>query len=241
MKVELTSVVDDGELVIEKATRDCYNSIDKMPEGGSMLVKGCVKKGHKSILGHSSASFRITGVSRACMSQITRHRMAAFSVKSQRYVNHGIIPKKTLDKAYFDIIDNKTKAYILGWIFSDGNIYVNKDSGHYTMSIKLKSSDSYILNAFKYIVGVKANLFEYTDEGTTKLHLSCKEMINTLINKYGIIPNKSLSMNGKLAFKNIPKEFHKSFLLGLFDGDGTVGVAKRSESDVFAGIYSFSP
>lgn len=149
--------------------------------------------------------------------------------------------RKSLDKNYFDEINNKTKAYVLGWLFSDGNIYISKETGHYNISLKIKSSDDYILHAFKNIIGVKAKIHRYSDTNTSKLQINSKHMTSILQNRYGLVPNKSLTMNGKLVFKNIPKEFHKSFLLGIFDGDGTVGVAKRSKVDVFAGIYSFSP
>ncbi|MEG0770354.1 MAG: FAD-dependent thymidylate synthase [Clostridia bacterium] len=43
--------------------------------------------GHESPIEHASFTFGIEGVSRSLLAQITRHRMASFSVKSQRYVN----------------------------------------------------------------------------------------------------------------------------------------------------------
>jgi thymidylate synthase (FAD) len=43
--------------------------------------------GHESPIEHASFTFGIEGVSRALMAQITRHRMASFSVQSQRYVS----------------------------------------------------------------------------------------------------------------------------------------------------------
>ena len=42
--------------------------------------------GHESPIEHVSFTFGIEGVSRALLAQITRHRMASFSVQSQRYV-----------------------------------------------------------------------------------------------------------------------------------------------------------
>lgn len=41
--------------------------------------------GHHSVLEHAAFTFRITGVSRVLLAQLTRHRIASFSVKSQRY------------------------------------------------------------------------------------------------------------------------------------------------------------
>ena len=55
--------------------------------------------GHESIFEHASFTFGIEGVSRVLLAQLTRHRIASFSVQSQRYVSYEkgfgyIIPPK---------------------------------------------------------------------------------------------------------------------------------------------------
>lgn len=48
-----------------------------------------------------SFTFLITGVSRAFLAQITRHRIASFSVQSQRYVNmanNGVIVPPSIEQ-----------------------------------------------------------------------------------------------------------------------------------------------
>lgn len=42
--------------------------------------------GHESVIEHNTFTFLIEGVSRALLAQLTRHRIASFSVQSQRYV-----------------------------------------------------------------------------------------------------------------------------------------------------------
>ena len=44
--------------------------------------------GHESVFEHASFTFGIEGVSRVLLAQITRHRIASFSVQSQRYVSY---------------------------------------------------------------------------------------------------------------------------------------------------------
>ncbi len=44
--------------------------------------------GHESIFEHASFTFGIEGVSRVLLAQLTRHRLASFSVQSQRYVSY---------------------------------------------------------------------------------------------------------------------------------------------------------
>lgn len=94
MEVVLTKITPEAELHCEKAARDCYDSIKKMkdPNQSSNLVKSCTVADHLTINGHAMATFRITKVSRALMAQITRHRTACFSIRSQRYVEEEGFP-----------------------------------------------------------------------------------------------------------------------------------------------------
>ena len=46
-----------------------------------------MERGHLSVTEHASFTFAVEGVSRALLAQLTRHRIASFSVHSQRYVS----------------------------------------------------------------------------------------------------------------------------------------------------------
>lgn len=46
-----------------------------------------LKSRHYSVLEHVSFTFYISGISRVTLDQLTRHRIAAYSVSSQRYTN----------------------------------------------------------------------------------------------------------------------------------------------------------
>jgi thymidylate synthase (FAD) len=55
--------------------------------------------GHESVMEHASFTFAVEGVSRVLLAQLTRHRLASFSVQSQRYVSYEkgfgyIVPPK---------------------------------------------------------------------------------------------------------------------------------------------------
>lgn len=52
----------------------------------SKFIKKLLDMGHLSPIEHASFTFGVEGVSRSFLAQITRHRIASFSVKSQRYV-----------------------------------------------------------------------------------------------------------------------------------------------------------
>jgi len=57
------------------------------------LFRQIVRSKHTSTLEHITYTFAVEGVSRALLSQLTRHRQFSFSVQSQRYVKFGSVDK----------------------------------------------------------------------------------------------------------------------------------------------------
>ena len=94
MKISLIAHTPDPEKVVAAAAKLCYSnaSIDNLlsgltPEKSREFVERLAKLGHESPTEHVSFTFAIEGVSRSLLAQITRHRIASYSVQSQRYVN----------------------------------------------------------------------------------------------------------------------------------------------------------
>ncbi len=109
MIVEFIAITPNAEAVIEKAGRTCYCSTPKaQPAGEKNLIHRIIKNGHHSALEHASATFRITGVSRSFTHQLVRHRLCAFSQRSQRYVN-----EKSFAFVEPESIREKTEAHRL--------------------------------------------------------------------------------------------------------------------------------
>ena len=52
----------------------------------SKALETAMASGHESVLEHANFTFRISDISRVTLAQLTRHRIASFSVQSQRYV-----------------------------------------------------------------------------------------------------------------------------------------------------------
>ena len=96
MKVELLAYTGEPEKVVAAAAKLCYSSstIDQVldgltPEKTEKFIEMLMSLGHQSPVEHVSFTFGIEGVSRAFLAQMTRHRIASYSVKSQRYVTEG--------------------------------------------------------------------------------------------------------------------------------------------------------
>ena len=86
MKVELITYTPDPAGICGEAAAVCTDS--KNPESA---LRHAVGSGHTSVLEHAVFTFRVEGLSRAALAQLTRHRLASFDVRSQRYVRiHGI-------------------------------------------------------------------------------------------------------------------------------------------------------
>ena len=95
-KVYLLTHTPLPEHNIASAAKLCYSSStistlreNLTDESAAKFVEMLSEIGHESPIEHASFTFGIEGVSRALLAQITRHRMASFSVKSQRYVREG--------------------------------------------------------------------------------------------------------------------------------------------------------
>ena len=96
MNVELLQCNPDCEKIVAAAAKLCYSSseINGILEGldkekTTKFIERLMSMGHESPLEHITFTFGIEGVSRSLLAQFTRHRIASYSVKSQRYVNEG--------------------------------------------------------------------------------------------------------------------------------------------------------
>lgn len=94
LNVTLIAHTPEPEKVIAMASRTCYSALDL--EGldkktdttnNAAYIRRVLASGHTSIAEHASFTFGLEGVSRTLLAQITRHRVASFSVQSQRYVS----------------------------------------------------------------------------------------------------------------------------------------------------------
>lgn len=82
-------VVIEQLKVIELAGRNCYKSEDKITEDSYNKIIAMLRmKKHESVLEHGNVTVRFIG-SRGFTHQLVRHRLAAYSQESQRYVNYS--------------------------------------------------------------------------------------------------------------------------------------------------------
>lgn len=94
LKVILLSHTPNPEETVAMAAKLCYSPADIKSlkskieaKDQKAFVEKLVKMGHMTPIEHSSFTFAIEGISRACSHQLVRHRLASYSQQSQRYVS----------------------------------------------------------------------------------------------------------------------------------------------------------
>lgn len=96
LKVKLIAHTPDADKLVAAAAKLCYAKADVdtlldnlTAEKVEEFLNRLADLGHESPIEHASYTFAVEGVSRALLAQLTRHRIASYSVQSQRYVDKG--------------------------------------------------------------------------------------------------------------------------------------------------------
>lgn len=101
----------DAEYIVTFGGRACYQSFHRpRPDtrrDTDYVRDAAIRKGHGSILEHSSVTFYITGVSRSLTHEFIRHRHLSYSQLSQRYVDMSdadyVIPPAFREEVDFEV------------------------------------------------------------------------------------------------------------------------------------------
>lgn len=117
-------------------------------------------------------------------------------------------------------------AYVLGFLFADGNIIATKRGAHF---VSFYSSDRVLLQQMKRIMKSNHKLSKRNARSghVYRTQIGSKEIFKDLI-KLGLTPLKS----ARMKMPRIPRSCRGSFIRGYFDGDGNVwsGVVNKSRS-----------
>ena len=131
----------------------------------------------------------------------------------------SIIFNPELKEDFFENIDDEYKAYFIGLLISDGNVFIDgnkKANRQASISITLDNNDKYILEDFKKII--KTNTKISSDgRGCCQIAVRSNKMYEDL-SKYGIIPNKSF----KTYLPKLNSEMMPHLIRGILDGDGCI-------------------
>ena len=128
--------------------------------------------------------------------------------------------KYKMDDNFFKKIDTEYKAYILGFIFADGNIGKDAKGNPNRVRITLNARDSELLAKFKDILKFTGDLRFFKDKGkydSVSLNFGNRVVAQDVFN-LGCTPNKTSSKE----FPLINRSLVRHFIRGYFDGNGSV-------------------
>lgn len=230
LKVKLIANTPDPDKVVSMAAKLCYSQIG-VEEMSEKITSEEVDKflgmlmslGHESPVEHTSFTFAIEGISRACSHQLVRHRMASYSQQSQRYVKLSqfeyIIPPTIecddrLKKIYIQAMDRAQNDYntLVGELMKNGRTEKEAiEDARYVFPNACETKLVVTMNARSLF-----NFFEHRcceraqweiRELSYKMLEECKKAAPVLFKKCGPSCYKSACKEGKMSCKKpeIPK------------------------------------
>lgn len=148
-------------------------------------------------------------------------------------------------KDFFHVIDTKEKAYWLGFMFADGYIAIEHTTSgdYYRMGLELSEKDRILIERFCITTGLnlkyiqkRVRLHSYTNK---KYHFCSirwgdQDFAKDLIN-HGLGYEFDNRKGKRVKTMKLPKflkyELLLAFILGFYDGDGSLGLKKGKRRD----------
>ncbi len=137
------------------------------------------------------------------------------------------IKKNTVNEHFFKKF-TREMSYILGFVFTDGNVSYKPEESRWTLTITQSEKDFSHLERIRNILGSSKELLYSPKTKSYRLTVANRIICEDLI-KLGVIPRKSLVVD----FPDIPKEVLPDFIRGVIDGDGSISYFDRKRSPYF--------
>lgn len=143
------------------------------------------------------------------------------------------IKNPELKERFFEKIDSEEKAYFLGLLIADGNVFKDNTGRQASISITLDLEDEYMLLKFKEVLQANTNI-GYDGRGCGQIAVRSDIMANDL-QQYGVVPRKSLLT----YLPNIEDKYMNHLMRGILDGDGSIRAQQTDINNRFAHYISF--
>lgn len=138
--------------------------------------------------------------------------------------------KYTVNEKYFNIINSHEKAYWLGFLTADAHLFTGGSTRNKVIAgiqLELATKDENHIKQFLDDIGsnapIKATYHGKYEERRVRICSTC--IAKTLIEKFKFSQNKSNS----ITFPDIDNIYVSSYILGYFDGDGSITIEKGNK------------
>lgn len=137
-----------------------------------------------------------------------------------------------LNEYYFSNINTDNKAYVIGFISADGNIYTNKN--RHILRVELQNGDIDILNKIAKEIEYNGKIRTYSKKIQSKrgsgmysrINVESSVMTDNLIG-YGVGPRKTYNLKLPTCIND---NNLRHFIRGFFDGDGCLYFNERKQN-----------
>lgn len=148
------------------------------------------------------------------------HPLVVKALKGVSKYPKTLVFNPNLKEDYFENIDTEDKAYFLGFIIGDGNVFTEYQKIGYSamISITVNEEDICILESFNRQIGVNTTIGN-DGRGARQAVVRSNKIANDL-EKYGIVPRKTFKT---YLPTDIPDIFMKDVIRGICDSDGSIG------------------
>ncbi len=178
----------------------------------------------------------VTDADKACALALHAQRVPLAQIAAQFGVHQGTIShwariagisrapadacrRYVVDSNYFDVIDTEAKAYWLGFLYADGCVYKNR------VRLALARKDREHIERFRLALGsthrIRDTDYAYAE---SSIDIHDQQLVDGLISQ-GVVPKKTFS---PVFPSNVPPPLQRAFVLGFFDGDGSITNTKKA-------------
>lgn len=155
---------------------------------------------------------------------VTSTAVSCLLKKNPNYVarSNKINSKKYhCNDSYFESIDTQEKAYWLGFMSADGYVS-NSKNGQKVVAMTLNPIDRGHIEKFRTAIDSNVPIHDYVYHGFTttngsRIMITSNKMFEDLV-CHGVVEHKS----NVLMPPSIEKEYYSSWILGYFDGNGSL-------------------
>lgn len=184
---------------------------------------------------------KLFGITPSYVAHIVRKEEERLGIKLTRNKSEANLDKTRLhsiDQSFFEVIDTEEKAYIVGWIMSDG--YNNVSRGR--LEINIVHTDRLILEKMNLAMKNTLPIIDLNPSKKpskfnlalkSRLSFQCRKMSDDLV-KLGITKGKTQNLKFPTY---IPSHLMNHFIRGYFDGDGCI-TYNKSRNDLVVDFAS---
>lgn len=214
------------ETLTKKLIKEKLHSISKTKEEryGTPSTKNYIKY-HKQIINDYNSGLSLHDLSRKYSVSFTHLCRQLINEKVHKTINRDY----QVNHSFFERIDSPAKAYWLGWMYSDGIVQKHSVTKGKYITLELNVRDLEVIEQFKHDLDSTYPIRYIKGNNSYRLSFMSPKIFDDL-GKLGVIPKKSLVLEFPITIQ-VPKEFIKPFLQGYFEGDGSLILSKRKDSN----------